>query len=131
MVNHFYFYGFDADFGPFFLKFCTYFPYTAKLCFNGNEWAKRQAAKAGIGFTPLDNAFAAFDDVAAVQEICDGLTPEKIEALAAQVAGPAAPPVHRRRRAAGYRYDISILQAEFSLTQMLDRPCRAGSSSSN
>src|SRR4029077_5192713 len=28
MVNHFYFYGIDADFGPFFLKFCTYFPYT-------------------------------------------------------------------------------------------------------
>ena len=25
-------------------------------------------------------------------------------------------------RAAGYRYDISILQAEFSVTQMLDRP---------
>ena len=25
-------------------------------------------------------------------------------------------------RAAGYRYDISILQAEFSLTQMLDKP---------
>ena len=25
-------------------------------------------------------------------------------------------------RAAGYRYDISILQAEFSLTQMLDQP---------
>jgi len=22
----------DADFGPFFLKFSTYFPYTAKLC---------------------------------------------------------------------------------------------------
>ena len=25
-------------------------------------------------------------------------------------------------RKAGYRYDISILQAEFSLTQVLDRP---------
>jgi len=25
-------------------------------------------------------------------------------------------------RAAGYRYELSILQAEFSLTQMLDRP---------
>ncbi len=25
-------------------------------------------------------------------------------------------------RAAGYRYDVSVLQAEFSLTQMLDRP---------
>jgi len=35
MVNHFYIYGVDRDFGPFFLKFCTYFPYTAKLYLNG------------------------------------------------------------------------------------------------
>jgi hypothetical protein len=26
LVNHFYFYGIDDDFGPFFLKFCTHFP---------------------------------------------------------------------------------------------------------
>jgi len=26
MVNHWYFYGFDADFGPFYIKFCGYFP---------------------------------------------------------------------------------------------------------
>ena len=63
LVNQFYFYCVDADFGPFFLKFCSYFPYNAKLCINGNEWAKRQAAKAGIGFTALDNGFAAVDDV--------------------------------------------------------------------
>ena len=31
-INFFYFYCVDADFGPFFLKFSTYFPYTAKLC---------------------------------------------------------------------------------------------------
>jgi hypothetical protein len=30
--NHFYFYCVDEDFGPFFLKFCSYFPYNAKLC---------------------------------------------------------------------------------------------------
>ncbi|MFD0502124.1 hypothetical protein ACFQ0G_02565 [Streptomyces chiangmaiensis] len=35
--------------------------------------------------------------------------------------GPAAP-FSPADRAAGYRYDLSILQAEFSLTQMLDRP---------
>ena len=62
-INYFYFYCLDEDFGPFFLKFSTYFPYTAKLCINGNEWAKRQAAKAGIGFEALDNGFAAVDDV--------------------------------------------------------------------
>lgn len=55
VVNHFYFYVVDADFGPLFIKFSTYFPYNAKCCLNGNEWAKRQATKAGIDFQPLDN----------------------------------------------------------------------------
>jgi hypothetical protein len=32
------------------------------------------------------------------------------------------PPFTAEDRAAGYRYEISILQAEFSLTQVLDRP---------
>ncbi len=36
LVNYFYFfYCVDADFGPFFIKFCMYFPYTGKLCING------------------------------------------------------------------------------------------------
>jgi hypothetical protein len=30
-VNQFYFYCIDEDFGPFFLKFCTYFPYNANF----------------------------------------------------------------------------------------------------
>jgi hypothetical protein len=80
-INFFYFYCVDANFGPFFLKFGTYFPYTAKLCINGNEWAKRQAAKAGIGFDALDNGFAAVDDVHRLQQICDSLGPAHIEAL--------------------------------------------------
>jgi hypothetical protein len=29
------------DFGSFFIKFCSYFPYTAKLCINGHEYRKR------------------------------------------------------------------------------------------
>ena len=37
LVNHYYFYCVDRDFGPFFLKFCSYFPYNAKLCLNGHE----------------------------------------------------------------------------------------------
>jgi hypothetical protein len=37
MVNHFYVSGLDRDFGPFFLKFSTYFPYHAQLCLNGQE----------------------------------------------------------------------------------------------
>ncbi|HZA71525.1 MAG TPA: MarR family winged helix-turn-helix transcriptional regulator [Propionibacteriaceae bacterium] len=121
-INFFYFYCVDADFGPFFLKFSTYFPYTAKLCINGNEWAKRQAAKAGIGYEPLDNGFASCDDVPAVQAICDRLGPEHIDALLRKWLRILPHPFAPEDEAAGYRYELSILQAEFSLTQMLDRP---------
>ena len=55
MVNHYYFYCVDDDFGPLFLKFCSYFPYNAKLCINGHEYLKRQLAKRGVKFEALDN----------------------------------------------------------------------------
>lgn len=122
LVNQFYFYCVDDDFGPFFIKFCSYFPYNAKLCLNGNEWAKRQAAKAGIGFTALDNGFAAIDDVERLQRICDRLGPEQIEALLGKWLAILPHPFSAADHAAGYRYEVSILQAEFSLTQMLDKP---------
>ena len=121
-INFFYFYCVDADFGPFFLKFSTYFPYTAKLCINGNEWAKRQAAKAGIGFEPLDNGFAAVEDVDRLQQICDSLGPTQIDALLRKWLRILPNPFTDADEAAGYRYELSVLQAEFSLTQMLDRP---------
>lgn len=125
MVNHYYVYAVDDDFGPFFLKFCSYFPYTARLCINGHEYAKRQAAKAGIGFTALDNGFLAFDDpadVSRVQQICDELSQERIDALLRKWLTRLPHPYPQADRDAGYDYDISILQAEFSLTQVLDAP---------
>jgi hypothetical protein len=125
VVNQFYVYAVDADFGPFFLKFCSYFPYNAKLCLNGHEWAKRQAAKAGIEFTALDNGFATCADpadVARVQMICDRLGPEQIDGLLRKWLAILPHPFTPADRAAGYRYDIAIWQAEFSLTQVLDRP---------
>jgi hypothetical protein len=122
MVNHFYIYAVDADFGPFFMKFCSYFPYNAKLCINGNEWAKRQAAKAGIGFEALDNGFAACDDPARLQRTCDRLGPSHIDRLLRKWLARLPHPFSAADRRAGYRYDISVLQAEFSLTQVLDRP---------
>jgi hypothetical protein len=122
VVNHYYFYCVDEEFGPVCVKFSGYFPYTGRLILNGNEYAKRQAAKAGIGFVPLDNAFAAVDDVPAVQAICDGLDEDKITALAVRLLAMLPYPFTADDTAAGYRYELSVLQAEFSLTQMLDAP---------
>ena len=122
VINQFYFYCVDADFGPFFLKFSSYFPYTGKLCVNGHHWAQRQAAKAGIGFTAMDNAFAAVDDPAALQAICDRLGPAQIQSLLDKWSAILPNPFTQADRDAGYQYRLSVLQAEFSLTQMLDSP---------
>ena len=119
-MNQYYFYCVDEEFGPVCVKFSGYFPYTGRLILNGNEYARRQAARAGIGFVPLDNAFAAVDNVAAVQAICDGLDESKIEALAARLLRLLPHPFTAADTAAGYRYQLSVLQAEFSLTQALD-----------
>jgi hypothetical protein len=122
MVNHFYFYAIDEDFGPFFLKFCTYFPYNAKLCLNGHEYVKRQLAKEGIAFEALDNGIRTCADPQRLQELCDRLSDAKIDALLRKWLARLPHPFSAEDRSAGYRYDISILQAEFSLTQVLDRP---------
>ena len=76
----------------------------------------------GDGFTPLDNGFAAVDDPAGLQAICDALGPAQIDALLRKWLARLPHPFSPADRAAGYRYDISILQAEFSLTQVLDKP---------
>jgi hypothetical protein len=122
MVNQIYFYCVDEDFGPFFLKFCTYFPYNAKLCINGHEYAKQQLSKRGIAFEALDNGVLTCQDPKQLQEICDGLSDEKIDGLLRKWLRRLPHPFTAKDRAAGYRYDISILQAEFSLTQVMDRP---------
>jgi hypothetical protein len=122
MVNHYYIYGLDRDFGPFFLKFCTYFPFNAKLYVNGHEYAKRQLGRKGIAFEALDNGILSCADPKQLQQICDGLSAEKIDGFLRKWLRLLPHPFTGADRKAGYRYDISILQAEFSLTQVLDRP---------
>jgi len=68
-VSCFYFYLWDEDFGPAFVKICSYLPYPIKIWLNGHEWAKQQAAKAGIGFTALANGFADADDPAGLHDL--------------------------------------------------------------
>src|SRR6202047_188751 len=122
MVNHYYFYCVDEDFGPFFLKFCSYFPYNAKLCINGHEYLKRQLAKRGVAFEALDNGIKSCADPKLMQRVCDELSAGKIDRLLRKWLKRLPHPFPPRDRAAGYRYDLSILQAEFSLTQVLDQP---------
>src|SRR4029077_14887680 len=56
----------DDDFGPAFIKVCTYCPWPIKVWVNGHEWAKRQAVRTWIGLTEQCNGLAATDDTAAL-----------------------------------------------------------------
>jgi hypothetical protein len=104
------------------VKFGTYFPYPGKLCRNGREYVKRQLARAGIAFEALDNGLLTGADARRAQALCDGLSAARIEALARKWLARLPHPFTAADRQAGYRYHVSILQAECALTQVLDHP---------
>lgn len=124
-VSCYYFYVWDVQFGPGFIKICAYFPYPAKIWINGHEWAKRQAVQAGIGFTELSNGFAATDDPAGLQTICDRLGPEEITAFAERWFSVLPVPLTEHDAAAGYWWEISMRQIEVSRTIVFTTPRHA------
>ncbi len=102
MCNHYYFYLVDEDFGPLFIKFSSYFPYTARVCLNGHEYAKRQLAKEGIAFEALDNGVLSCADPARLQQILDELDETKIAALVAKWLARLPDPFAAADHAAGF-----------------------------
>jgi hypothetical protein len=123
-VNHYYFYIDDEDFGPLFLKVCSYAPWGIKLCLNGHEWAKRQLEKRGIVYEALDNGFLSCTEPETLQQICDSLGPEQIDGVFRKWLKRIPLPLRPEDRRDGYDWDLSIWQMEVSLTQIFDRPLR-------
>jgi hypothetical protein len=123
-VNHYYFYLQDADFGPGFIKVCSYIPYPVKVYLNGHEWAKQQLGQAGIGFDTLDNGFRSCQEPEKLQAICDELGPEQIQAFCDKWVTRLPMPLTAQDRQSGYGYRLSVWQVEISRTQVFDDPVR-------
>jgi hypothetical protein len=126
-VSCYYVYVLDEQFGPGFVKICSYFPYPIKVWVNGHEWAKRQAAQAGIGFTELSNGFAACDDPTALQAICDRLGPTQVQAFCHRWLDRLPTPLSGADEVAGYWWEFSMRQIETSRTIVFDAPRHARS----
>src|SRR6266550_5596438 len=124
-VTCFYFYVWDEQFGPAFIKVCSYFPYPIKVWVNGHEWAKRQATRAGIEFTALSNGFATASDPAELQAICDRLGPGDIQSFADHWLERLPLPLTVADQATGYWWELSMRQIETSRTLVFDAPRRA------
>jgi len=121
-VTYYYFYILDADFGLFFIKVCTYFPFDVKVCFNGHEWAKQQLRQEGIGFEALHNGFLSCANPERLQIICHQLDAEKIQALFDRWVEQLPWPLSPEQRTAGYAHQLSIWQLEVSRTQVFQDP---------
>jgi hypothetical protein len=124
-VTCYYFYIWDEDFGPTFIKVCAYFPYPVKVWLNGHEWAKRQATQAGVGYTELSNGFATCTDPEALQEICDRLGPGTIKVFFERWMSRLPLPLTAADRDAGYWWELSMRQVEVSRTIVFDAPRHA------
>jgi hypothetical protein len=124
-VGVYYFYVLDPEFGPGFVKICTYFPYPAKVWLNGHEWAKRQAQRGGIAFTPLSNGFCSCAEPARLQQLCDRFGPSDVHAFFDRWTAVIPTPFTSGDRAAGYWWELSMRQVEVSRTLVFDDPRRA------
>ena len=124
-VTVFYFYLWDAGFGPAFIKVCTYCPWPVKIWVNGHEWAKQQARKVGLGFTELSNGFAAADDPALLQRICNALQPGTINVFFQRWLHRLPLPLSPADQQAGYWWECSMAQVEVSRTIVFTAPRHA------
>ena len=79
--------------------------------------------------TALDNGFASCATRPRSRRSATGWAPTQIDALLRKWLAVLPHPFSPADREAGYRYDISMLQAEFSLTQCWTGRCPGGCSS--
>jgi hypothetical protein len=124
-VSVYYFYVYDREFGPGFIKICTYAPYPAKVWLNGHEWAKRQALQAGITFDALSNGFASCAEPRRLQAICDRFGPGDVQAFFDRWLAVIPTPLTELDRQGGYWWELSMRQVEVSRTLVFDDPRRA------
>jgi hypothetical protein len=124
-VGTYYFYVLDREFGPGFIKICTYFPYPAKVWVNGHEWAKRQARRARIAFTELANGFASCARPQRLQGICDRFGAGDVQGFFERWITAIPTPLDAHDRQAGYWWELSMRQVEVSRTLVFDDPRRA------
>ena len=121
-VNHFYFYIWDREWGPAFIKTNAYAPWPIWIYLNGHEWAKAQCDKAGIAYESLDNGFRSCAEAKKLQAICDRLGSGAVHSFfwrwCRRLPSPFTPSDLRH----GYVYELAFRQFEVSDTRVFDRP---------
>ena len=112
----------DADWGPSFIRFCTYAPFGIRVWLNGHQWLRRQLERSGHSYQPLDNGIAQVDDPAALDRLCARFTAAHVQRFFDRWIYRLPNPFGPKDRRAGYTYQLSLLQLEIARTEVFDRP---------
>ena len=78
-VKYLYFYIRDRDFGPTFIRLCTYDPFSLRVCLNGHPWLLQRLRLSGHQMQALDNGILAVDSPEALCRLCRRFGPAHIQ----------------------------------------------------
>ena len=122
MVNFYYFYCVDEDFGPFFSEVLLLLPLPGQALHQRPRIPQAPAGQARDRLRGSRQRPAELRGTPARPALANGFNEHKIERFFRKWLARLPHPFPAADRKAGYRYQLSILQAEFALTQVWDRP---------
>lgn len=114
LVNHYYFYLRDREYGDGFVRISSYAPFQPRIWLNAHGYLAAQLRRRRVAFRPLDNCVVEVADPAALAEIAQQFDARLVEQIARRWLGWVPDPLTAAERAAGYPWRLSIYQAEFS-----------------
>jgi len=114
LVNHYYFYLRDREYGDGFVRISSYAPFQTRIWLNAHGYLTAQLRRRRIAFRPADNCVVDVADPAALATIAQQFDARLVEQIARRWLGWVPDPLTAAERAAGYPWRLSIYQAEFS-----------------
>lgn len=127
LVNHYYFYLRDRDYGDGFVRISSYPPFQTRIWLNAHGYLATQLRQRHLAFEADDNCIVAVADPVALNAIADRFDAALVEQIARRWLAQVPDPLAAAERAAGYPCYLSIYQVEFSdnvifhQTQVLNR----------
>lgn len=114
LVNHYYFYLRDREYGDGFVRMSSYAPFSTRIWLNAHGYLAAQLRQRRIKFRMLDNCVVEVADPAALAAISQRFDPARVEQIARRWLGWVPDPLTAAERDAGYPWRLSVYQAEFS-----------------
>jgi hypothetical protein len=131
LVNHYYFYLRDREYGDGFVRISSYLPFQTRIWLNGHGYLAAELRRRQIAVQTMDNCVVEVADPAALAQAAQRVDARLVEQIARRWLAWVPDPLTPAERGHGYPTHLSIYQAEFSdnvifhRTQVLNRAYEA------